>query len=46
MSAYPPKADNFRAVEKSLLLTQIGHSMDYAIKPGGMETQRFPYAFF
>ena len=28
MSALPPKADMFEAVEKSLLMTQSGHSLD------------------
>ena len=27
MSAFPPKADIFRTVKKSLLLTQSGHSV-------------------
>ncbi len=41
MSALPPKADILRAVAKSLLLTQSGHSLDYAIQQGCTENQCF-----
>ena len=37
MSAIPPKADILRVVAKGLLLTQSGHSMDYAVEPIGTE---------
>ncbi len=32
MSALPPKADILRVVEKRLLMTLSGHSLDYAIQ--------------
>ncbi|MCH2326536.1 MAG: hypothetical protein MK294_04700, partial [Rhodospirillales bacterium] len=31
-SALPPKADILRVVEKCLLMTQSGHSLDFTVK--------------
>ena len=41
MSALPPKADLLGRHGKGLLLTQSGHSLDYAIEEVGTERNRF-----
>ncbi len=43
MSALPPKADIRTTVEKGLLMTQSGHSVEYAVQQVGTENQWFQY---
>jgi len=43
MSALPPKADVFQGYRLDPVLTQSGHSVDYAVQWGCPENQVFPY---
>ena len=43
MSALPPKADIIEGCNQCLLMTQSGHSVEYAVQQVGPENQGFQY---